>query len=43
MRMWVLLFGPAAGMAPVTHTAEQSQSILDDLVALGVGLSGQSQ
>jgi hypothetical protein len=44
MRMWVLLFGPAAGMPPVTHTdalfAEQSQSILDDLVALGVGLFG---
>src|SRR5215813_9011875 len=44
MRMWVLLFGPAAGMPPVTHTdalfAEQSQSILDDLAALGVGLFG---
>src|SRR5215471_21439144 len=44
MRMWVLLFGRAAGMPPVTHTdalfAEQSQSILDDLVALGVGLFG---
>src|SRR5215831_15373555 len=44
MRMWVLLFGPAAGMPPVTHTdalfAEQSQSILDDLVAFGVGLFG---
>jgi len=42
--MGVLLFGPAAGMPPVTHTdalfAEQSQSILDDLVALGVGLFG---
>jgi len=44
MRMWVLLFGPAAGMPPVTHTdalfAEQSQSILDDLAAFGVGLFG---
>src|SRR5215471_347417 len=44
MRMWVLLFGPAAGMPPVTHTdalfAEKSQSILDDLAASGVGLCG---
>jgi len=44
MRMWVLLIDAAAGMPPVTHTetlfTEQSQSILDDLAALGVGLFG---